>query len=77
MARRVQRNGASFSAGDLTDLAKWLRLKRAAQWSQTATVPSAGRTNGARALDQLLGDVTPENRHGETSFGPPVGREIW
>ncbi len=27
------------------------------------------------SLDRLLADITPENLHGEESFGPPVGRE--
>lgn len=28
-------------------------------------------------LDELLAQVTDENRHEEIDFGPPVGREIW
>jgi antitoxin MazE len=28
-------------------------------------------------LDELLADVKPENLHGETDFGGPVGREVW
>lgn len=28
-------------------------------------------------LDSLLAQVTPENIHEETDFGPPTGREIW
>jgi antitoxin MazE len=29
------------------------------------------------ALEALLAKITPENRHGETSFGLAVGREEW
>jgi len=29
------------------------------------------------ALDELLAQVTDDNLHGETDFGPPVGREVW
>ncbi len=29
-----------------------------------------------RNLDQLVSQITPENRHDETDRGPPVGREI-
>ena len=29
------------------------------------------------SLDQLLDRVTPENIHGETNVGAPVGQEIW
>jgi antitoxin component of MazEF toxin-antitoxin module len=25
----------------------------------------------------LIGEITEENRHGETSWGAPVGNEVW
>jgi antitoxin MazE len=28
-------------------------------------------------LDELLAGVRPENLHGETGFGSPVGKEVW
>lgn len=28
-------------------------------------------------IDALIAGITDENRHEETDFGPPVGREIW
>ncbi|HEX7154428.1 MAG TPA: AbrB/MazE/SpoVT family DNA-binding domain-containing protein [Thermoanaerobaculia bacterium] len=28
-------------------------------------------------LDSLIARITPENRHGETDLGKPVGHEIW
>lgn len=28
-------------------------------------------------LDQLVDGITPENRHEETDWGDPVGRETW
>jgi antitoxin MazE len=28
-------------------------------------------------LEELLEKITPENVHGETDWGPPVGREAW
>ncbi len=28
-------------------------------------------------LDDLLSRITPENLHGETETGGPVGREVW
>ncbi|GIL12666.1 MAG: multidrug transporter MatE [Chloroflexota bacterium] len=28
-------------------------------------------------LDDLLAAVTPDNRHGETDTGAPVGNEVW
>jgi antitoxin MazE len=29
------------------------------------------------ALDQLISGITPRNRHGETRWGPPAGKESW
>jgi antitoxin component of MazEF toxin-antitoxin module len=29
------------------------------------------------SLDELVSRITPENRHEEIDFGPPVGREVW
>ena len=28
-------------------------------------------------LEQLVEGITPENRHTETNWGPPQGKEIW
>jgi antitoxin MazE len=28
-------------------------------------------------LDELIAGITPENRHEETDWGPPVGGEVW
>ena len=29
------------------------------------------------SLEELLKQITPENIHGETDWGPPVGNEAW
>lgn len=29
------------------------------------------------ALDDLVSRITPKNRHGETAWGKPTGREQW
>jgi antitoxin MazE len=31
----------------------------------------------AYSLDELVEQITPENRHEETDWGEPEGREIW
>jgi antitoxin MazE len=31
----------------------------------------------AHTLESLVAGVTPENIHGETATGRPVGREVW
>lgn len=28
-------------------------------------------------LTEMIEQITPENRHPETDWGPPVGREVW
>lgn len=28
-------------------------------------------------LEELVQGITPENRHGETDMGSPVGHEVW
>ena len=28
-------------------------------------------------LQELIDGITPENRHEETDWGPPVGKEFW
>jgi antitoxin MazE len=28
-------------------------------------------------LEELVAKITPENRHGETDWGPALGKEIW
>ncbi|MCE2473395.1 MAG: AbrB/MazE/SpoVT family DNA-binding domain-containing protein [Anaerolineae bacterium] len=28
-------------------------------------------------LEELVSQITPENRHGEIDWGPPVGNEVW
>lgn len=36
-----------------------------------------GPVVAAYTLEELLAGITPENLHGETDWGPPVGRESW
>lgn len=28
-------------------------------------------------LEEMLAQITEDNRHGEVDFGPPVGKEVW
>ena len=28
-------------------------------------------------LEELVAQITPENRHEEVDWGPPVGKEVW
>jgi antitoxin component of MazEF toxin-antitoxin module len=55
------------------------------KWGNRLTIPiPVALEVGLRAesnhreytLAELVRDITPKNRHEETDFGPPVGREI-
>lgn len=28
-------------------------------------------------IEELVADIRPDDRHGETDWGPPVGKEVW
>ena len=28
-------------------------------------------------IEELVADMTPDKRHGETDWGPPLGNEVW
>jgi antitoxin MazE len=32
---------------------------------------------GIPTLEELVAQITPENRHGEIDWGPDVGKEMW
>jgi hypothetical protein len=34
------------------------------------------RYESSFTIDELIAEITPENRHGEIDFGPPVGKEF-
>jgi antitoxin MazE len=36
-----------------------------------------GRRRRRYRLEDLVADITPENRHPEINWGPPVGNEVW
>lgn len=42
----------------------------------TANNP-AGAATHELSLEQMLAQITEDNRHGEVDFGPPVGKEVW
>jgi antitoxin MazE len=41
-------------------------------------VPAAqSRKRRRYRLEDLVADITPENRHAAINWGPPVGNEVW
>jgi len=48
----------------------------------SATAPSSGASRSVGlascyTLEQLIGEVTDANRHGELGWGPPIDGEAW
>ena len=35
------------------------------------------KSHSEMTLDELIANITPENRHEVFDWGPPVGKEIW
>lgn len=79
MKTQVGKWGDSLAVRIPGTFAKELELEEGAELDMT-------RVNGglllrtpkrAYTLDELLKQITPENLHGETDWGPPVGREAW
>jgi antitoxin component of MazEF toxin-antitoxin module len=44
---------------------------------ESSSIAGTKRKKGRYALEQLIGEITEANRHGEISWGPPVGNEAW
>lgn len=73
---RVVRWGDSLVVRIPNTVAEEFRLKTG-DW--VVIDASEGRVELRRAtptLEELVAGITPENRHGETDWGPDAGREI-
>jgi antitoxin MazE len=44
---------------------------------ESSSIAGTKRKKRRYALEQLIGEITEANRHGEISWGPPVGKEVW
>ncbi len=55
------------------DLHEGSRLEVTADRGKLVLTPS----DAPPTLDELIARITPENRHGEIDWGPPVGKEVW
>ena len=41
------------------------------------TIVMSAARHQTPTLEDLLGQITDENIHGEVDWGPPVGKEVW
>ncbi len=79
MTTRVARWGHSLAVRIPKAFAQEVQLKEGAEVKISVSDGQLVLTPVGRAYDlhRLVQEITPENRHGETDWGSPVGREIW
>lgn len=79
MIAKIQRWGNSLGLRIPKNVAQDIRLQ---EGSQVDLSIEEGRLIVAPlkrkyTLKELADQITPENMHGETDWGPPVGNEVW
>lgn len=79
MTTRVARWGHSLAVRIPKAFAQDVQLTEGAEVENSVSDGQLVLTPVGRAYDlrRLVQEITPENRHGETDWGSPVGREIW
>lgn len=79
MTTRVARWGHSLAVRIPKAFAQDVQLTEGAEVEISVSDGQLVLTPVGRAYDlrRLVQEITPENRHGETDWGSPVGREIW
>ena len=79
MTTQVGKWGNSLAVRIPGTYAKELDLEEGAELEVTRVKDGLLLKRRAReyTLDELLKQITPENIHGETDWGPPVGNEAW
>jgi antitoxin MazE len=79
MTTQVGKWGNSLAVRIPGTYAKELELEEGAELEVTRVKGGLmlRRRKQEYALEELLEQITPENIHGETDWGPAVGREAW
>ena len=77
MKTQVSRWGNSLAVRIPQAYAEQLGLQQGTSVEIAADGGTLVLTKAPQSLDDLLSEVTPENLHAETDFGPPAGREPW
>jgi antitoxin MazE len=79
MTTQVGKWGNSLAVRIPGTYAKELELEEGAELEVTRVKDGLllKRRTREYTLDELLKQITPENIHGETDWGPPVGNEAW
>ncbi len=76
---RVTRWGNSLAVRIPKALAEQTRIQEGSEVELSVTEGVLTVRPRARAyrLEELLAEVTPENRHDEVDWGEPQGKEVW
>lgn len=80
MRTKVQKWGNSLAIripkpfAEETQLAEDSTVDISVRKGELVVVPVA---EPERSLADLVARITPENRHSEVDWGPPVGNEVW
>ena len=79
MTTRVAKWGHSLAVRIPKAFAEQVQLEEGAEVRISVTDGKLVMSPVGRAFDlrELVEGITPENRHEETEWGAPVGREIW
>ena len=80
MTRDVVSVSDTAKLADIAMLLETKRIKRVPvvrDGKLVVEVTKPKRRKRRYTLDELVAGITPENRHEEIDWGPPVGNEVW
>lgn len=80
MSTKVQKWGNSLALRLPKEVTKKLNLAEGVEVdivSKAKNIVVKPKLTRKFTLEELVSKITPQNRHQETNWGRPVGREIW
>jgi antitoxin MazE len=80
MIARIQKWGNSLGVRIPKNFAQDARMEEGSSVQlsvEEGRLIIAPRNRRRYNLKELVDKITPENMHGETDWGPPVGKEAW
>lgn len=80
MTTKVQKWGNSLAVRLPKHIARALSFKAGTAVSikqERRRIVIVPKNEHEPTLEELVAQITPENRHEEIDWGPPVGKEVW
>jgi antitoxin MazE len=77
MKGKIQKWGNSLALRIPLNLAKQAGLKEGSVVDVVGTPEQVVIKKPRESLEDMIKKITPENRHEELDWGPPVGKEVW